>query len=78
MAYNQMNDQYEYSQYANDANDANDANTLFMDWMNKVYEIVYNKLEISLDDLPDENYRISFENNMTPPNMANIVIHRYN
>jgi len=46
----------------------------FTEWMGKVDNIVYEVLEIYTYDLPDEEYRINYDNGMPPEIMANIVI----
>jgi hypothetical protein len=51
-----------------------DQDTLYTEWMSQVEYIVYESLEMYLDDLPDENYRINFDEGMCPEEMAQIVI----
>ena len=46
----------------------------FFSWRSKVEKIVYNNLKVFLDDLPDENYRINFENGVSAQTMAEIVL----
>ena len=50
---------------------------LYREWMNTVSKIVYMKIHIHLDDLPDENYRINFDQDMTAEDMAKIVLRTY-
>jgi hypothetical protein len=46
----------------------------FFSWRSRVEKIVYDNLKIFLDDLPDENYRINFENGVSAQTMAEIVL----
>ena len=46
----------------------------FLNWMTEVENHVYDKLEISIDELPDEPYRSSFEDGMKAQDMARIVL----
>jgi len=46
----------------------------FVNWVNNVETIVFNVMFVTLLDLPDEMYRINFENGVSPKNMAQIVI----
>ena len=46
----------------------------FEKWKESVAIIVYAKFRCNLDDLPNENYSINYNNNMTSVIMANIVI----
>ena len=50
----------------------------FEEWMYKVEEIIYKKLEFKLDDLPDEQYRINYDEGITPQDMGKIIISNYN
>ena len=50
----------------------------FLNWMTQIENIVYFKLGLSLDDLPDEMYRIQFDNETTAEYMANTVIDNHN
>ena len=51
-----------------------DEDSLYRKWMEKVELIVYAYLQMSTDDLPDENYRMNFDDGMTPEEMAKIII----
>ena len=64
--YNQLNVHVE--QY-----DFQDIKTQYNEWVDKVAKIVYASIAIDLDDLPDENYRINFDDGMTPEEMAKII-----
>jgi hypothetical protein len=46
----------------------------FFSWRSRVEKIVYDNLKVFLDDLPDENYRINFENGVSAQTMAEIVL----
>ena len=46
----------------------------FKEWKDAVDVIVYKKIKYNLDDLPDENYHVNYDNNITTIIMANIVI----
>ena len=46
----------------------------FKIWMKRVSKIIFGTLDISLDDLPDENYRINYDAGMSVELMAEIVI----
>lgn len=46
----------------------------FVAWMNRVEKHVMDRLGCSIIDLPDENYRISFENGNSPKDMASYVV----
>lgn len=82
MVYNQLNDTFHDDN--NDNNDDTNDDTisiqqvetidLYMEWYNIVSILVYNELGVELDDLPDENYRMNFENGVLPQDMAKIII----
>ncbi len=46
----------------------------FLKFIDKVEKIVYARLQMYLDDLPDEDYYMAFENETTPEQMAKLVI----
>jgi len=46
----------------------------YTEWIIKVEKIVYASIQMYLDDLPDENYRINFDDGMIPEEMAKIII----
>jgi len=60
--------------------DYNNENKLisYFEWMNTVETIVFNHTGLYLDDLPDETYRINFDDGMSCVDMAKIVIDPYN
>ena len=43
-------------------------------WKQIVADIVYDELQVELDDLPDEDYRMCYDEHMSPMNMAQIII----
>jgi len=43
-------------------------------WYNKIDALVYEELRMNLTDLPDEAYRDSFENELSPKDMAQMII----
>mgnify|MGYP005997351557 CR=1 FL=1 len=49
----------------------------FNAWMNEVEKEVYSKINIALIDLPDENYRMLFDDKINPIEMALIVTKDY-
>lgn len=50
----------------------------FINWMNLIEYIVENKLGLKLLDLPDEMYRVYFEDGITYEKMAKMVIDNNN
>lgn len=50
----------------------------FEDWMNTVEDLVYNDIGLYLEDLPDENFRMNYEDNMSPEEMALIITENIN
>lgn len=50
----------------------------FESWKQDVDTIVYNKLQIHCNDLPDEDYWMSWHNNLSAQNMADIVVNNAN
>ena len=49
----------------------------FIEWKNKINKLVYNKIQLNLEDLPDEDYYILWELENEPENVANIVLKDY-
>jgi hypothetical protein len=47
---------------------------LFGIWKRNIYNIVFGEIHISLDDLPDYPYRISFDEGFIPGQMARHII----
>jgi hypothetical protein len=72
--FNQLNNSYDDE---NDDGMNEDPNVLYCEWMSTVSSIVFSQINIDLDDLPDENYRINFDEEMSPEDMASIVLGRY-
>ena len=50
----------------------------FLNWMTEVENYVYSQINLSLDDLPDELYRINFDQGTTPEEMAKVVLDNFN
>ena len=50
----------------------------FLNWMTEVENYVYTQINLSLDDLPDELYRINFDQGTTPKEMAEVVLDNFN
>ena len=46
----------------------------FNKWMDLVNKHIYSKLKIYLTDLPDNTFRIDFDNNLSPKEMAKKVV----
>jgi hypothetical protein len=67
-----------YSQYyrTRNADELNDDDILFFNWMDNIENIVLKNTDhfLSLLDIPDQNYRISFENGVTVKDMAIITL----
>lgn len=50
----------------------------FDNWKNKINGYVYEEINITLDDLPDQNYRIWYDSNkLSPKNLAIIILGDY-
>ena len=69
--FNQLNCSIDYDD-SND--DKSNEDSLYIEWMIKVEKIVYESVQMYLDDLPDENYRINFDDGMCHEDMARIVL----
>ena len=50
----------------------------FENWRSKVNEIVFKKISLNLEDLPDEDYYILWELKNSPSHVADIVLKDYN
>ena len=50
----------------------------FHSWKERIHEIVYEKIELYLDDLPDVDYRIMFSNGKDPTVVANEILKEVN
>ena len=46
----------------------------FDQWYNAVGELVYDEIGLDIDELPDENYRMSYDLGITAVMMSQIVI----
>jgi hypothetical protein len=49
----------------------------FEKWMSLVESLVYNEIKMKLIDLPDEDFRINYDDGLSPNGMATIVINNY-
>jgi hypothetical protein len=70
--------QFNQLNFSMDSDEVPDEDMLYNDWVNKVERIVYASLQMYLDDLPDENYRVNFDDGMSPEDMAKIIITPFN
>ena len=78
--YNQLNHVYNTSDSANyDDSDEEKhiKNILYSEWVNSVAAIVYIKIKLDLQDLPDEDYRNNFEEGVSSSTMAKMIIDNY-
>tara|TARA_B100000902_G_C27303213_1_gene913996 strand:+ start:1194 stop:1376 length:183 start_codon:yes stop_codon:yes gene_type:complete len=46
----------------------------FKNWLKKVDDLVFNKLDLHLKDLPDEDFWVNYDNKMTCVEMADKII----
>ena len=82
--YNQLNVCINYSDNTEDTNDNDydeyneNKNISYFEWINTVETIVFNHTGLYLDDLPDETYRINFDDGMSAQDMAKIVTDPFN
>jgi hypothetical protein len=49
----------------------------FMNWMDRVEKIVLKRIGKNLLDLPDEDYRMKYDNKTSPTKMAKYIIDDY-
>ncbi len=54
-------------------NSQTDINYKFANWINKVEKQIMSKLNLTLLDLPDEDYMIFFEEKKSPETVVNII-----
>ena len=52
-------------------------NKKFIGWIAMVEFIVQSNLGMDLLDIPDEDYMLNYENNLTPQEMSHIVLSQY-
>ena len=52
-------------------------NKKFVGWISMVESIVQSNLGMDLLDIPDEDYMLNYENNLTPQEMSHIVLSQY-
>jgi len=50
-----------------------DTKMSFQNWKNIVDNIVYNKTKMHCNDLPDEDYWVNWDNNVSPKDMAQVI-----
>lgn len=62
---------HEYTDYRENRNIS------YFEWLNTVETVVFNRIGLYLDDLPDETYRINFDDGMSVQEMAKIVTDPY-
>jgi len=78
--YNQLNHIYNTSDsdsYDDSDEEKHIKNILYSEWVNSVAAIVYIKIKLDLQDLPDEDYRNNFEEGVTSTTMAKMIIDNY-
>ena len=51
--------------------------TLFKNWLLDVEDIVYYNIEMKLIDLPDEDFRMNYDSDVSAQYMADIVLDNY-
>ena len=69
--------QYNQLNFIMDSDEVPDEDMLYNEWVDKVAKIVYASLQMYLEDLPDEKFRINFDDGMSPEDMAKIIIEPY-
>ena len=50
-----------------------DTKMSFQNWKNLVDRIVYKKTKMHCDDLPDEDYWMNWDKNVSPKDMAQVI-----
>ena len=75
--YNQLNNVYITSDSDSEEESTYIKNILYNEWMNSVAAIVYIKIKLDLQDLPDEDYRLNFDDGVSSTTMAKIIIENY-
>ena len=66
-----MNNKYMYTY---NIKDKEDCDKQFIEFMDNIEQIVFDKFNLYLLDLPDEDYYEYYERKCTPEQVANIVI----
>ena len=69
--------QYNQLNFIMDSDEVPDEDMLYNEWVDKVAKIVYASLQMYLEDLPDEKFRINYDDGMSPEDMAKIIIEPY-
>lgn len=49
----------------------------FEDWKKNVNDIIFDAINLTLDDLPDEDYYIFWDSNYSSKNVADILLNMY-
>ena len=78
--YNQLNHIYNTSDsdsYDSEEESKYIKNILYSEWVNSVAAIVYIKIKLDLQDLPDEDYRNNFEEGVSSTTMAKMIVDNY-
>jgi hypothetical protein len=52
-------------------------NKKFVGWITMVESIVQSNLGMDLLNIPDEDYMLNYENNLTPQEMSHIILSQY-
>ena len=77
MSYRASRSKTETNSYSSHVNIETEEDERFCIWMDYIEYIVKKRLDIMLYDLPDQPFRISFENGMDHGQMAETVINDY-
>jgi len=81
--FNQLNHVYNtsdsdsYDSYDDSDEEKHIKNILYSEWVNSVAAIVYIKIKLDLQDLPDEDYRNNFEEGVSSSTMAKMIVDNY-
>ena len=81
--FNQLNLSVDYTDDDDTNYDANNdinkenKNISYFEWLHTVETLVFNKIGLYLEDLPDETFRINFDDGMSTLEMAKIIIDPY-
>ena len=63
--------------FDDDNKDNNKEDNRFETWMNEINKILVEKINLRIVDLPDEDFRVKFDDNVTSNMMAKIMIDEY-
>jgi hypothetical protein len=75
--YSQLNEIYNTSSDSDNENNTYIKNIHYNEWINSIAAIVFQKIKMNLQDLPDEDYRNKFEEGITSTTMAKIILNDY-